>query len=432
LSLYPTAATARHLWVALRWSSPALEAQWVARRIRDLVAGGAADFSEVAVLVRNVQALPPFEEVFHAFDVPYVLARGKRFYEAQQIADMTHWLRVLVNARDEISLAAVLRSPLAGVSDETLVRLKQRGHLAEGLAQCEECAELDPGDRKRLVWLREALRGSGGEDASVRIRCVREPPERPARRAPALVEEREERLARPALSGQYGSSVAVTSVALFQECPRQYFLARYLGWPQARLAPLLPEEERDETGPDAAELGRQVHDLLAGLEVRDAGPVAVELAARFQSSDLAERVARAARVEREFDFLLEVEEVVIHGRIDLWFEEGGELVLVDYKTDDVPAAEAAAHAQSYAPQLQLYALALERLTGRQPDRALIYLLRRDLQVPVSLRREDLESARAAVRTLRRAQEELHFPVRTGAHCTRCAYYAGLCPARATA
>jgi len=147
---------------------------------------------------------------------------------------------------------------------------------------------------------------------------------------------------------------------------------------------------------------------------------------------LARSVARAARVEREFDFLLEVEEVVLHRRIDLWFEEGGELVLVDYETDDVPAAEAAEHGHSYALQLQLYALALEQFTGRLPDQALIYLLRRDLQVPVSLRREDLEQARAAVHALRQAQEEVRFPVRSGGHCAHCAYLAGFCPARAAA
>ena len=38
--------------------------------------------------------------------------------------------------------------------------------------------------------------------------------------------------------------------------------------------------------------------------------------------------AAATTIEREFDFLMEVENVVLRGQIDLWFEEGGELVLV--------------------------------------------------------------------------------------------------------
>ncbi len=43
---------------------------------------------------------------------------------------------------------------------------------------------------------------------------------------------------------------------------------------------------------------------------------------------------RATRLEREFDFLLAVEDVVLRGQIDLWFRGIREnWVLVDYKTD---------------------------------------------------------------------------------------------------
>ena len=42
---------------------------------------------------------------------------------------------------------------------------------------------------------------------------------------------------------------------------------------------------------------------------------------------------------------LAIEDLVLRGQIDLWFEEGGELILVDYKTDDVQARDSAARAQ---------------------------------------------------------------------------------------
>ena len=48
-------------------------------------------------------------------------------------------------------------------------------------------------------------------------------------------------------------------------------------------------------------------------------------ALRRNSSALGQRVALATRCEREFDFLLSVEDVVIRGQIDLWFEDKGEL-----------------------------------------------------------------------------------------------------------
>ena len=31
-------------------------------------------------------------------------------------------------------------------------------------------------------------------------------------------------------SGQYDSNATVTSVAMFADCPRRYYLERYLGW----------------------------------------------------------------------------------------------------------------------------------------------------------------------------------------------------------
>src|SRR6185295_16145605 len=112
-------------------------------------------------------------------------------------------------------------------------------------------------------------------------------------------------------------------------------------------------------------------------------------------SELGRRAGSASRLEREFDFLFEIDDVLVRGQIDLWFEEGGELVLVDYKTDrDETAGE------GYALQLRLYALALERYAGRRPDRAVLYYLRSDQMVDITLTDEDLESVRIAVRQLR--------------------------------
>jgi ATP-dependent helicase/nuclease subunit A len=136
-------------------------------------------------------------------------------------------------------------------------------------------------------------------------------------------------------------------------------------------------------------------------------------------------------VEREFDFLMAVEDVVLRGQIDLWFEEAGELVLVDYKTDDVKTREAAARAELYASQLRLYALALERITGRFPNQAFVYFLRPASAVAVTLERTLLDDPETLVREFREAQSAMKFPLREGEHCGRCPYFRGLCPAGST-
>ncbi len=213
-------------------------------------------------------------------------------------------------------------------------------------------------------------------------------------------------------SGQYDSSATVTDVSLFSACPRKYFLARYVG--------LQPEPDGPGTG--ATELGLEVHKALAGQPISSSE--AIELARQFEASTLGRRAARADRIEREFDFMLAIEDVVLRGQIDLWFEEGGEVILVDYKTDRDQFAVG-----EYELQLRLYAIALERYAGRVPDRAALCFLRSGEVRGVSLGPEDVESAREAVRALSHSQDHLEFPMKVGEQCRRCWFYGGNCPAK---
>ncbi|HEY6346375.1 MAG TPA: UvrD-helicase domain-containing protein [Bryobacteraceae bacterium] len=216
-------------------------------------------------------------------------------------------------------------------------------------------------------------------------------------------------------SALHDSLVSVTDVVLFHACPRKYYLERYL---RLDSEPAVPDS-------DAIAFGAEVHRALAGGSTSCAE--AADAAGRFHSSSLGRRAARASRVEREFDFLLAVgdvvEDVLVAGQIDLWFEEGGELILVDYKTtrDESAAGE-------YELQLRLYALALERYAGRLPDRAVLFFSLSGNVAEVSLTSEDLESARGAIRSLAAAQESLEFPMNPGQRCRRCAFFQNPCPA----
>ena len=64
------------------------------------------------------------------------------------------------------------------------------------------------------------------------------------------------------------------------------------------------------------------------------------------------------------------ETVLIQGVIDAYWEEDGEWVLLDYKTDRVRDAETLK--RRYLKQLELYADALEQLTGKKVKERLIY------------------------------------------------------------
>jgi CRISPR/Cas system-associated exonuclease Cas4 (RecB family) len=123
-----------------------------------------------------------------------------------------------------------------------------------------------------------------------------------------------------------------------------------------------------------------------------------------------------------------VDDLVIRGQVDLWFEEGGELVIVDYKTDAVNLAEAHRRAQDYALQLRLYAMAVEQLTGRAADRAYLCFLRPNATVEIDLAPSLIESPSEVVREFQEAQDSLRFPLNEEEHCHGCPFFHDLCPA----
>lgn len=72
------------------------------------------------------------------------------------------------------------------------------------------------------------------------------------------------------------------------------------------------------------------------------------------------------------------EGVIIEGFVDLLYEDGDGLVVVDYKTDALRTeAELDAAEVRYRPQLAAYAVALEQATGRSVDRAVLLFLNGD-------------------------------------------------------
>ncbi len=226
----------------------------------------------------------------------------------------------------------------------------------------------------------------------------------------------------PVISEQQDSNATVTALANFAGCPRRYYLGRYLGF-EAR-----PRGTAAEGQLSASELGTQVHELLAGRPVPAPDPEALKLASVFEQSALGRRAAKAARREREFDFLIAVEGLVVRGQVDLWFEEGGDLVIVDYKTDAVSGPQAHQRAEDYALQLKLYAMAVEQVAGRAPTRAYLHFLRPNTIVEIDLRPSLLDSPEQTVRDFEEAQDRLEFPLNIGSHCVRCQFYKDLCPA----
>lgn len=238
------------------------------------------------------------------------------------------------------------------------------------------------------------------------------PPEEEAVESPPAIVPLEEQSAE-------SGAVAVTSLGVFAACPWRYYLQFVAEWPRPE-APAEPGE--GAMGPGGAAFGTEVHNALAGLP---AGAEAMEMATKFTNSELGLRAAAAGRVFREFDFLAELEGYLLRGQIDLWFEEAGAAVLVDYKTDRALSAE---RLEEYSRQLRFYALALRKLTGKLPRQALLFDLRGSRPIEVPLGEAQLENCLEQWKRFQRMRREGQFPATPGAQCGACPYSLRVCPA----
>ena len=77
-------------------------------------------FGDIALLFRRFTNLKLFERELRRCAIPYYVVKGKGFYRCQEVLDLLNFLRYLEFSGDLPALAGVLRSPLCGVSDETL------------------------------------------------------------------------------------------------------------------------------------------------------------------------------------------------------------------------------------------------------------------------------------------------------------------------
>jgi len=114
---------------------------------------------------------------------------------------------------------------------------------------------------------------------------------------------------------------------------------------------------------------------------------------RFFQSQLGQRLLKSPSIHREVPFNMVIkahevlegmaesdEELLLQGVIDLYFQEGDELVLVDYKTDYISPENRSELIQQYSIQLQLYKTALERILGQKVKESYLYLFHTEEEV----------------------------------------------------
>ena len=144
------------------------------------------------------------------------------------------------------------------------------------------------------------------------------------------------------------------------------------------------------TPPNDAAVAAAVEELRGKklLSDRQAEAVDYGLITNFLSSPLCERIRKSKTVYREYRFAVLVdaaiydtaaagEEMVLQGVADCAFVEDGKLIVVDFKTDRVRDEELTARAESYRPQLNAYAHALEKILCLPAEEKILYFFHKN-------------------------------------------------------
>jgi ATP-dependent helicase/nuclease subunit A len=114
-------------------------------------------FGEIAVLARRRATLPLVELGLSHYGVPFVVS-GRALYDTREVRDVLSVLRLADDPLNRHALAAVLRGPLGGLTDETLVALSSPKTGLLPVESFRTDAIEDAEERSRLELVTDRIR----------------------------------------------------------------------------------------------------------------------------------------------------------------------------------------------------------------------------------------------------------------------------------
>ncbi|MCH5300892.1 MAG: UvrD-helicase domain-containing protein [Ruminococcus sp.] len=107
------------------------EAEFISRKILDGVAQGKS-FSDFAVLYRMNAQSNALEQIFSRSGIPHRIIGGHRFYDREEIKDMTAYLQVINNPHDDVRIRRIINKPKRSIGDTTV---SHAADIAAGLGE---------------------------------------------------------------------------------------------------------------------------------------------------------------------------------------------------------------------------------------------------------------------------------------------------------
>ncbi|APR81704.1 Hypothetical protein A7982_07053 [Minicystis rosea] len=213
-------------------------------------------YKDVAVLARRRSTIPLVEIALSRLDIPYVVA-GRALYDAPEVRDVAALLRLLLDPRDRLALATVLRGPMVALSDTALAELSLPGRglvvpllgrwssmksAADPAAPPTETIDpsrLPPAERTRLETFRSRF-------AEIRRAALRLPPGEAIRTAQSAFDLDRVLAALPRAEARIGNLDRLVTIAR----RRGGTLAAFVRWLERRIRDEADEAEAAVFSPD--------------------------------------------------------------------------------------------------------------------------------------------------------------------------------------
>ena len=119
------------------------EAQFVIKEIQSLTRSRYSDangptravpprhqLGDIAVMYRVNAQSRALEDACLRYGIPYQIVGGQKFYQRQEVKDITAYLRLIANPDDDVSLSRVINLPARGIGNRTLDHLTRAARAA--------------------------------------------------------------------------------------------------------------------------------------------------------------------------------------------------------------------------------------------------------------------------------------------------------------
>ena len=133
------------------------EANWIARKIRQLVDSGQASFKDFGVLLRKLVHSHLYVDALSAHDIPVIIEGEKFFYRSQEVIDFINLLKFIVDDKDDVALAGLLRSPLFGMTDRECALFFHAYHRSAGILPALGSAGFQSALMKQIFEIRKQI-----------------------------------------------------------------------------------------------------------------------------------------------------------------------------------------------------------------------------------------------------------------------------------